>query len=293
MNHRNTDKTCFRRCSMFITATKAAILRQPSIGSLDDPADGQLDEPLAILGPSDDNDLAARLPALDELGETSLGISGIRKDGVEARILLRVDLRQAGNATCPVRHVASGDDHGQQQPKAVHHQVPLPPLQPLAAVKGAAFPRPVRVRRLAIDAGRRPRRRLVFLTHLLAQAVMDARQRPFLLPLVEVVVDRLPRRELMRQHPPLTPAPRDVENAIDDTAEINLARTPGSLLWRDKELDDLPLRVSRVARISFAVHSYNLRKTAGFGHPPASHSRFSSWKISKQTLRRPGVGARR
>jgi hypothetical protein len=240
---------------MFIATTQAAIFRHPSVGSFNDPSDGQLDKPFIFLGASDDNDLAIILPFADKLGEASFGIGRVSIDGIHLGEILGVHLFQAGNPTDAVRDVAGGDDRGQHQAKAVYRQVSLPPVQFLAAVKSTVFLRTMRVCRLTVYAGRCPLRWLVLLAHQLVQAIVDSRQRAVLIPLVEIVEHRLPTRKIMRQHPPLTTAPRDVENSIDDPPETHSPRSPASSLWRDKRLEDFPLGVCRVRRVSLSAHT--------------------------------------
>src|SRR3954452_15294593 len=245
---------------MLITATEPAVLGQPGVGPLDDPADRQLDEPLVILGPGNDNHLTPGLPLLNVLGEAGLPVGGVGVDGVDVRVLAGLQPLEAGDPPSPVRYVACRDDQRQHQAKAVHDQVPLPAVQLLAPVEGAAFLGAVRVGRLAIDAGRRPRGRLVLLADSLVQAVMNPPQRPVLVPLVEVVEDRLPRREVVWQHPPLTAAPRDVEDRVNDPPQVNLPRSSLPLQWRDQSLDNFPLLARRVCRVGFAVHTPFLMK---------------------------------
>src|SRR5215212_11616322 len=103
---------------MFVAATQATILGQPSVGPLDDPADGEFDEAFIILGARDDNDLAARLPFADELREASLGIRGVAKDGIDLGKVCRVQFLQAGDAAGTIGDVAGGDDYSQHQAKA-------------------------------------------------------------------------------------------------------------------------------------------------------------------------------
>src|SRR5215218_3968545 len=50
---------------------------------------------------------------------------------------------------------------------------------------------------------------------------------PGVAPRVEVVADRLPRREVVRQVPPLAPGPGQVEDRIDDVLAVVGARPPG------------------------------------------------------------------
>src|SRR6476646_7345096 len=77
VDHGDVDKSLLRRGCMFITATEPAVLGQPGVGALDDPANGQLDKAFSSLGSGDDHDLAAGLPLLDELGEAGLLVSGV------------------------------------------------------------------------------------------------------------------------------------------------------------------------------------------------------------------------
>jgi hypothetical protein len=273
---------------MFVTPTQAPILCQPSVRALHNPADGQLHITFRTLGTPDNNDLTATLPFSDKLGEPTLRISGVGIDGVNTGVDVWVELFQAGSAADAIQDVPSSENHGQNQAKAVHDQVSLPTVHLLAAVIAAGLLRTVGVCCLAIDARCCPRRGFILLPHGFIQGIMDARQRSILLPLVKVVVDGFPRGKVMGQHSPLTTAPRNIENAIDDPAEIDLPRPSSPLLGRDEGTEDFPLVVCRVCLVSFIAHASKGREMPWVwlprrpnhpGEPP-----ISSWFFSKQTL---------
>lgn len=122
----------------------------------------------------------------------------------------------------------------------------FPPVVPLrAAALG-------RLHRLAVDdpgAGRRlpP----VGTSDLGPEGVVDLLPHPGVPPRVEVVADRLPRREVVGQHPPGAPAPRQVEDGVDHLPQRVLPGPPGrAVALREQVADVVPLEVGQVARVS-------------------------------------------
>jgi hypothetical protein len=274
---------------MLIASTQASIFCQPSIRTLHNPSNGQLDKPFCILRATDDNDLAARLPFIDKIRKTNFTICGISIDRIDVGVVVWVEFFQARGPADAVQDVTSRDNHSQNQAKAVHNQVPLPPVHLLTAVISALLLRAVRISRLAIDARCCPWRWFVLLAHRFIQGFMDARQRALFLPLVKVIENLPPRRKVMWKHSPLTTAPRNIENAIDDLAEIHLPRASSPRLRRKKTIEDFPLGVCRICWVSFGAHASNRRETPWFRLPRrASHlcePPVSSWLFLKQTLR--------
>src|SRR5436305_7766594 len=86
-----------------------------------------------------------------------------------------------------------------------------------------------------------------------------------LVPVLEVVVHRPPRREVVRQGPPGASLARMVEQRVDDLTQIDLPRPAGSPPTLDsgqQRLDQGPLLVRHVARIGFTLH------TSFYAKPP-------------------------
>src|SRR5438552_3797960 len=97
----------------------------------------------------------------------------------------------------------------------------------LAAVRTTLLTTLGRLDRLAVDGGNGGRRRAPGLpADLLPQGVEETLPGSVAGPLLEVVVDRLPRREVMRQCPPSPALAGMVEQGIEDFAQVRLARLP-------------------------------------------------------------------
>src|SRR5262245_22273070 len=80
-----------------------------------------------------------------------------------------------------------------------------------------------RLRRLAVQYCRARLRRPPFAFPILPpQQVIHAPPRPVVLPLLEVVVDRRPLREIVRQEAPGAAGAVDVEDRVRDLAEVHL-----------------------------------------------------------------------
>src|SRR3954447_25708640 len=101
--------------------------------------------------------------------------------------------RPAGRTTRPplgVVHVGGGHQHGQEQAHAVHHDVAFAAIDVLGVVPAPLLAAGGGVHRLAVHAGRSPRRvRFLLGADLLAEQVVDGIQGTIVPPLVEVAPD--------------------------------------------------------------------------------------------------------
>src|ERR1019366_7267216 len=70
-------------------------------------------------------------------------------------------------------------------------------------------------------------------------------------PVLKVVVDRLPGREIMGQRPPRTTLASMVEKSIDDVAQVGLARSPTPTWPWEEGLEQSPLLVRQITGIRF------------------------------------------
>ncbi len=72
-----------------------------------------------------------------------------------------------------------------------------------------------------------------------------------------------PQRELMGQHPPATAATAQVEYGVDHLPQVGRTQPPAPFGWRQQRFNNLPLRISQIARISSAFgHRFIGRSTA-------------------------------
>jgi hypothetical protein len=102
---------------MLVASTQSPILRQPGVAPLHDPTDRQFHEPLVVLLPGDDVQLATRLPLLDEGRETRLLVGAVPEQGRQLGVVLGVHLGEDGDAAGPVGDVARRDDHRHRRPR--------------------------------------------------------------------------------------------------------------------------------------------------------------------------------
>ena len=93
-------------------------------------------------------------------------------------------------------------------------------------------------------------------------------------PGVEVIGDRLPRREVVGQHPPGAAGAGEVTDGVDDLSHRVSAGSPGSagggVFQREEVIDVIPLQVREVAGVSHPcfhddrVHEHSGRREGRF-----------------------------
>src|SRR3954454_24757807 len=81
---------------------------------------------------------------------------------------------------------------------------------------------------------------------------MDAGPDAFASPALEVIIDRLPRREVGREKPPRAPGPQGIQDRVDELAGGSLARTPARHRIRHERRDHHPLRLSQIGPVASA-----------------------------------------
>ena len=80
--------------------------------------------------------------------------------------------------------------------------------------------------------------------------VVDTVPDTLALPTTQIVVDRLPGREVMRQEPPCTAGPKGVEDGLDQLARGGLAGTAARLSLGDQGRNQGPLCVAQIGRVN-------------------------------------------
>src|SRR3989454_8695075 len=115
----------------------------------------------------------------------------IRKERDETRKIVRLDGAEQGQGRHPIIQTGAGNEDGDQQPRRIHQQMPLAPVEFLAAIKPALrAPDIGGLDRLAIDArgtggGLTPR----FPARAFAQGLDHLGPCPVVAPLGKVVID--------------------------------------------------------------------------------------------------------
>src|SRR5262249_30438937 len=141
--------------------------------------------------------------------------------------------------------------------------MPLPPLDPLAAVVAVRAADLGGLDRLAVDAagtGRRLPTR--FAADLHPQGIVEGPPGPVGGPADEVVIDGPPAREVVRQGPPGAAVAVTVEDRIKDVPEVGLAGPPQVRGGREQRLEDVPLGIGQVTRIGFGSHLLSTYESA-------------------------------
>ena len=112
-------------------------------------------------------------------------------------------------------------------------------------------------------------------------------------PLVEVAPDGALGREVLGQVAPLAAGAQDVEDGIDDVAQVGLAG-PAAGVDGDVRLDQGPLRVGHVAGILMCFSSQRLMESTPYGTGP-SPTAVVSWAAVRDAfgsgIPAPGAGA--
>src|SRR5262249_26066741 len=145
------------------------------------------------------------------------------------------------------------------KPQGIDENMPLAALDLLAAVGPPFLAAQCGPNRLAVERGSTGRWRSPCLDpSQRAEDIEDLLPSPIHVPPLEVVVDGLPRGQMVGQCPPGTPFPGMVEQRVDNLAQIDFAgptRPTAPLDARQQRLDQRPLLVRQVAGISFAFHA--------------------------------------
>src|SRR5579864_7004960 len=153
-------------------------------------------------------------------------------------------------------HVGGRDHDRQQQAHRIHDDMAFAAADLLAAV-GSHFRAPLgRLDRLTVDAGDAGSRIAASLrTNTPAKDVEQAVPGAVLLPLLEIVVDGFPGRQIIGQSSPRATLAGKVQDGVDDFTHIGLARSPARLSGRYPGFQDSPLAVHQVGRVAFAFHT--------------------------------------
>lgn len=83
--------------------------------------------------------------------------------------------------------------------------------------------------------------------------MVDAVERAIPGPKVEIVMDRAPRRQILRDRSPLAAGREHIHQPVDHLAQVDAALAAARLARRDQRLDQRPFLVRQVARIPQVV----------------------------------------
>src|SRR5262245_59534138 len=157
--------------------------------------------------------------------------------------------------TVAILDVGRMDHGGHDQAERVDHDMPLAAVNLLVRILAMRSPLLGGLDALAVDdphAGARLPAGAA--ADPVAQGVVDLGPGAVVAPLVEVVVASAPWGEVMRHHPPGAAAAEDVEDAVEDLAEIDRARPTPWLGGREEALEAFPLGPGQIGRVGFGFH---------------------------------------
>src|SRR5215471_4806912 len=164
----------------------------------------------------------------------------------------KIALEQCDQAEAIIR-IGCCDDDRHDQPQGIDQDMPFASFDFLVPIKADVLPLCRRLDALTISTARGgfgpPALALAF---PLAQRVHHASPDTRLSPASEVAIDRVRIPDIRREHAPLAPRFVDVENAVDDAAEVHRLppwATRAPLGWGQHKLEGLPLRIAHVCGI--------------------------------------------
>lgn len=155
-----------------------------------------------------------------------------------------------------VLHVGWGKADQQEPPIGVDGDVPLAALQLLRRIVPAALGRSGRLDGLAVQHARaRACRTPGPLAVEQQRDVVDGAEQEAAHEAPEPPVNRLPRRKIVRQHPPAAAGTRQVADRVQDLAQVHARLAPPLGGRGQKRPDLLPLRVGQIGRIAPVLKS--------------------------------------
>src|SRR5271165_5439191 len=123
-----------------------------------------------------------------------------------------------------------------------------PPVRPQPG------PGPCNTVALAVnDASRGAGRSIGLFPALLIEFEMDVVQRSVILPALEIAVQRASRRQVLGDVSPLASGAQDIHDAVEDLPHVDLASPAATLGGWDHPLDQGPLVVGQITRVTQLV----------------------------------------
>src|SRR5882762_9787668 len=200
---------------------QAAVAIEPSQGPFDDPAPRQQLKADSVSGAFDDLD-----GPLAEFGE-SFGQVGAVVDTVGEEMAQPgkqlVDGLDDQHGTIAILDIGGVHLGADQQTASIGHNVALTPFDLLGRIVTTRPTALGGLGRLTVDD---PRRRARFPTRRFArlqqQLKIDLLKQAVISPVVEIPLHSCKRRKVLRQHPPLTAGPRDIQDRIEHGPQLGI-----------------------------------------------------------------------
>ncbi len=163
---------------------------------------------------------------------------------------------QQRDRSMAILNVGGMDVDGEQKAVGVGDDVPLAPVDALTGVEASRATSLGRWGTLTVDDGcRRTRLAAEPAARPPDQSCEDSLPPAGIAPSVEIALDRRARRKIARRSAPLAAGGQDVENRLDDPAQIGRARPAQSASRRKPPRDQRPLRIRHIACIAESVAS--------------------------------------
>src|ERR1043166_3826172 len=211
---------------MLVDLAQTPVPPLPRIVSLHDPTHRQRLELGLTFRPAHDLQTVWSPMMRQPVVQLVIMIPDIPKDHLQAREVPPTHLSEDGLGRPRIVHISCRHHDGDQKTQGIHENMALAALDLLAAVDTSFLATQRGLDRLAVDRRRTGSRRAPGLNA--GQDTQDIEE--FLpaavgIPLLEVVVDRFPGREVVRQGAPGTPFPCMIEQGINDLSPIHLRRS--------------------------------------------------------------------
>src|SRR5438128_8110371 len=225
---------------------------EPSQAALHHPAPGQeleafdtgralndFDRPRPAIG----DGVEQLVAAIDAVGEDMAQLG----EGLPQRA-------QQGNRAMRILDVGLVHAHREQEPLGVGDDMALAPLDAFAGVNPARAAAFGRRHALAVDnAGAGCEVSALLVAGPSDQPGIDPVPGAVVAPAIEIALHRRARGKVTRQRAPLTPGPQQIEDGVDDRAQVALARPPEPTRSRQQRRNLRPLPRPRVACIAQLV----------------------------------------
>src|SRR5215469_13470808 len=119
------------------------------------------------------------------------------------------------------------------------------------------------------------------LARLQQQFKIDPLEQALVPPIVEIALHRGERRKVLRQQTPLAAGPCDIQDRVDNSAQVGISRTAQTLNRRHIGFDHPPLCISKVA--CKTSPSALILRTSDFGPHVVLHGLFDPIKLIQLT----------
>ncbi len=269
----------------FIIFTQATVMSQPGEKPLTNPAFWQ-DLKSLLIGRFFHNFHDEGQPAADPF-HNPVFIALIRKDLFEAaRLRLHINSQFLRRITVLDR--GRRNQHQQQEAQRIDQTMAFTAFHLFGAIKAALFPSTGGFDALTIqNASTRFWVAIKRNPDVFAQVVIDLLQGTIVRPRPKIIIDGIPRGQIVRQHPPLTAGSGHIAQRVDHFAQINFALPSWSWFLSKQWGQTRPFRISQIGWVWPSRHDRTSAGVSLGSHwyaTPYQRSKIKSEIILKQLL---------